>query len=45
MDGICMLNVIAERTLDIDEELYACFIHWKQEFERLNWIELMKIHK
>ena len=30
-------------TLDIPEELCACFIEWQQTFERVNWIKLMRI--
>jgi hypothetical protein len=27
-DAIGMLRIISERTLEIDEELYVCFINW-----------------
>jgi hypothetical protein len=40
-----MLRIISERTLDIDEELCACFINWQTEFDRVNWTTLMQILK
>jgi hypothetical protein len=40
-----MLRIISERTLDIDEELCACFIDWQEVFDRVNWTKLMQILK
>ena len=31
-DAIGMLRIISERTLEIDEELYVCFIDWQKAF-------------
>jgi hypothetical protein len=31
-DAIGMLRIVSERTLDIDEELCACFIDWQKAF-------------
>jgi hypothetical protein len=36
-----MLRIISERTLDIDEELFACFIDWQKAFDRVYWTNLM----
>jgi hypothetical protein len=44
-DAIAMLRIISERTLDIDEELCACFIEWQKAFDRVNWTKLMQILK
>jgi hypothetical protein len=44
-DAVGMLRIISERTLDIDEELCACFINWKKAFDRVNWTKLMQILK
>ena len=44
MDAIGMLK-ISERTLDIDEELCACFIDWQKAFYSVNWTKLMRILK
>ena len=44
-NAIGMLRIISERTLEIDEDLYVCFIDWKQPFDRVNWTKLMQILK
>jgi hypothetical protein len=45
MDAIGMMRIIAERTLEIDEELRVCFIHWQKAFDHVNWTKLMQILK
>jgi len=40
-----MMRIIAERTLEIDEELCICFIDWQKAFDRVNWTKLMRILK
>ena len=40
-----MMRIIAERTLEIDEELCVCFIDWQEAFDRVNWTKLMQILK
>ena len=40
-----MIGIIAERTLEIDEELCICFIDWQKAFDRVNWTKLMQILK
>jgi hypothetical protein len=44
-DAIGTLRIMSERTLDIDEELCACLIDWRNSFDRVNWTELMQILK
>jgi hypothetical protein len=36
-----MLRIIPERTLEIDEELCACFIDWQKAFDSVKWNKLM----
>jgi hypothetical protein len=36
---------ISERTLDIGEELCACFTDWQKIFHRVLWTKLMKVLK
>jgi hypothetical protein len=36
-DANGMMRIIAERTLEIDEELCVCFIDWQKAFDRVNW--------
>ena len=40
-----MMRIIAERTLEIDEELCVCFIDWQKAFDRVNWTKLMQLLK
>jgi len=44
-DTIGMMRILAERTLEIDEELCVCFIDWQKAFDRINWTKLMQILK
>jgi hypothetical protein len=44
-NAIVMLRIISEQTLDIDKELYACFIDWKKAFDHVKWTKLMQILK
>ena len=44
-DTIGMIRIIAERTLEIDEELRVCFIDWQKEFYRVNWTKVMQTLK
>ena len=37
--------IISERTLEIDEELYVCFIDWQKAYDRVKWTKLMQILK
>jgi len=39
------MRIIAERNLEIDEELCVCFIDWQRAFDRVNWTKLMQILK
>ena len=44
-DAIGMMRIIAERTLEIDEERCICFVDWQKAFDRVNWTKLMQILK
>jgi len=44
-DAIGMMRIIAELTLEIDEELCVCFKNWQKAFDRVNWTKLMQILK
>ena len=44
-DAIGMMRIIAERTLEIDEEMFICFIEWQKAFDRVKWTKLMQILK
>jgi hypothetical protein len=40
-----MLINTSERTLDINEEMCACFTGWQKVFDRVNWTRLIQIPK
>jgi hypothetical protein len=42
-DAIGMLRIISERTLDVDEELWACLIDWQKAFDGVDWAKLMQV--
>ena len=44
-DAIGMMRIIAEQTLEVDEDLCVCFIDWQKAFDRVNWTKLMQILK
>jgi hypothetical protein len=44
-DEVGMLRIISERTLNMDQELCACFLDWKKTFEHVRWTKLMQILK
>ena len=44
-DAIGMMRIIAERNLEVDEEMCVCFIEWQKAFDLVNWTKLMQILK
>ena len=40
-----MMRIIAERTVEIDEELCICFIDCQKAFDRVNWTKVTQILK
>ena len=44
-DAVGMMRIIAERILEIGEELCVCFIEWQKAFDRVNWTKLIQILK
>ena len=42
-DAVGKLRIISEWTLEIDEELCACFIDWQKSSDSVNWTKLMQI--
>ena len=43
--AVGMTRIIAERTLEIDEELCVCFTDWQKAFDPVNWTKLMQVIK
>jgi len=44
-DASGMIRIIAERTLELDEELCIFFTDWQNTFDLVNWTKLMQILK
>jgi len=44
-DAVGMMRIIAEKTLEIDEELCVCFKDEQKAFDCVNWAKLMQILK
>ena len=42
-DAIGCLRMIGERMLDVNKDLYVCFIDWEKAFDKVNWNILLKI--
>ena len=42
-DAIGILIIISEQSLDVDEELCACFTDWQRAFDRVSWTKLIQI--
>jgi len=40
-----MLRIISEITLEMDAELWVCFIDWQKAFDRVNWTKWKQILK
>ena len=40
-----MMRIIAERTMEVDEDLCICFTDWQKAFDRVNWTKLIQILK
>jgi hypothetical protein len=45
VDALGMRRIISEQTLEIDEELCACFKDWQKAYDHANWTKLMQILK
>ena len=41
----CLLTIVTEPNLKVDEELLACFIDWQKAFDRAKWAKLKQILK
>ena len=40
---VCSVRTLAERSLENDQEIYACFVDYEKAFNRVNWLKLMEI--
>jgi hypothetical protein len=42
-DAIGVLRTIAERSLEVQQDVYICFVDYEKAFDRVNWKKLMNI--
>ena len=40
---VCSVRTLTERSLENDQEIYACFVDYEKAFNRVNWLKLMEI--
>uniref|UniRef100_A0A8D8TDU0 Craniofacial development protein 2 n=1 Tax=Cacopsylla melanoneura TaxID=428564 RepID=A0A8D8TDU0_9HEMI len=44
-DAMGCMRMIAERMMDVNKDLYACFIDWEKAFDRVEWNILLRVLK
>ncbi len=42
-DAIGILRMLGERSLEVNKEIYVCFIDYEKAFDRVDWRKLMEI--
>ena len=42
-DAIGTLRVLTERSLEVDRDVYVCFVDYKKAFDRVDWYKLMRV--
>ena len=35
--------MLCERSLELDNDVYICFVDFEKTFDRVNWIKMMEI--
>jgi hypothetical protein len=44
-EAIAVMKILAERCLENGQDLYICFVDFEKAFDRVNWVEMMKVLK
>ena len=44
-DAIGVMRMLCERSLELDNDVYICFVDFEKAFDRVNWIKMMEILK
>jgi len=44
-DAIGTLRVLTERSLEVDRDVYVCFVDYEKAFDRVDWKKLMRVLK
>jgi len=44
-DAIGIMRMLSERSLELDKDVYICFVDFEKAFDRVNWIKMMEVLK
>ena len=42
-EAIASLRTVCERSIELDQDVYVCFVDYEKAFDRVNWKKLMKV--
>ena len=42
-DAIGLMRIITERVLEVNEEMFLCFIDWQKAFDLVDWTKLLEM--
>src|SRR3981081_3989932 len=44
-DAVGVVRMLCERSLELDNEVFSCFVDFEKAFDRVNWVKMMDILK
>jgi hypothetical protein len=44
-EAIGVMRMMSERSLEHDNKIYVCFVDFEKAFDRVNWVQMMKVLK
>jgi len=44
-DAIGIMRMLCERSLEMDKDVFICFVDFEKAFDRVNWIKMMEVLK
>jgi len=44
-EAIGVMRMLCERSLELDNEVYICFVDFEKAFDRVNWTKMMEVLK
>ena len=42
-EAIGVMRMLCERSLELDNEVYICFVDFEKAFDRVNWVKMMEV--
>ena len=42
-DAIGVMRMLCERSLDVGQDVYVCFVDFEKAFDRVDWVKMMEI--